>query len=104
MQYAKVVMILNLSDYKVIANTLKKLHIPGISVSTVHGYGDYVNDYNENGFSESMKIEIYTTQKQAEEIVIILSELANDMTEGGGVVAIEPVHSLLNVRKIKQDC
>ncbi len=101
MHYSKVVMLLNISDYQLISEKLKQLNVPGISECMVHGFGDYINEYTNDGFSESMKIEIYTSQNQAEEIAPILAKLANEMTEGGGVVAIEPVTTLLNVKKIK---
>lgn len=103
MSYSKVVMILNVTDYELISDTLKKLSIPGISISMVHGFGDYVNEYNDNNLSKSMKIEIYTSAKQAQEIAPILSKLTNDLTEGGGVVVIEPVLTLLNVKKLESD-
>lgn len=48
-----------------------------------------------------MKIEIYTLTEQAAEIARVLSGLANDMTEGGGIVAIEPVAELFNVKKLR---
>jgi len=49
---------------------------------------------------DNMKIEIYTGAEQAKEIAESLSLLANEMTEGGGVVAIEPVADLFNVKKL----
>jgi len=101
MSYSKVVAIMHISNYELISDELKKLNIPGISVSGVQGYGDYYNEYNQNGFSDSMKIEIYTFSEQAEEIAKALSAIANEMTEGGGVVAIEPISNLLNVKKLK---
>jgi nitrogen regulatory protein PII len=52
------------------------------------------------GFSENMKVEIYTTEEQAKTIAAELSSLADQLTEGGGVVAIEPVLQLTNVRKL----
>jgi len=101
MWYSKVVMILNISDYELISDDINKLNVPGISVSNVKGFGDYVNEFNSQGLSESLKIEIYTGTEQAETIAIVLSELANTMTEGGGVVAIEPVSKLINVKKLE---
>jgi nitrogen regulatory protein P-II 1 len=100
MEYSKVVAILNISDYGLLSEALKSSNIPGVTVSRVEGYGDYVNDFAAFGFSENMKIEIYTDSEQAEAIAQQLSELANAMTEGGGVIAIEPVSTLLNVRKL----
>lgn len=100
MSYSKVVMILNISDYELISDEIDKLNIPGISVSHVKGFGDYVNEFNPLGLSESLKIEIYTSSEQGENIAGLLSELANKMTDGGGVVAIEPVAKLMNVKKL----
>ena len=91
---------MNITDYGLISEQLKQIHIPGVTVSKVHGYGDYVNEYAEFGFSENMKIEIYTNEEQAEQLAIVLSELADEMTEGGGIIAIEPLSKLLNVRKL----
>ena len=66
----------------------------------VKGFGDYVNNFSPFGFSDNMKIEIYTAEEQAETIAAELASLADQLTEGGGVVAIEPVLKLLNVRKL----
>jgi nitrogen regulatory protein PII len=66
----------------------------------VKGFGDYVNDFSPFGFSDNMKVEIYTTEEQAQSIATELSTLADQLTAGGGVVAIEPVQQLMNVRKL----
>jgi hypothetical protein len=58
-----------------------------------------MNIMNEHGLSNSLKIEIYTGLEQAEEISLVLSELANQINEGGGVIAVEPVSHLMNVKK-----
>ena len=100
MSYSKVVMILNISDYELISDEIDKLNIPGISVCNVKGFGDYVNEFNPMGLSESLKSEIYTSSEQGENIAGVVSELASKMTEGGGVVAIEPVSKLMNVKKL----
>lgn len=100
MKYSKVTAIINCTDYSQIKDSLAHLNLPGVSVSPVQGYGDYFNEYSENGFSSNLKIEIYTTIEQAQEIANILSDRANEMTDGGGMVSIESVTSLLNVRKL----
>lgn len=98
--YKKVVMILNVSDYSLIAEDVNRLNIPGISVSKVEGYGSYINEFNDYGLCESLKVEVYTTVDEAQRIAEVFAELAKRMTEGGGVVAIEPVSSLLNNKKL----
>lgn len=100
MNYCKVVAILNITDYGLVSNEIQKLDVPGVTVSMVKGFGDYVNEFHPFGFSENMKIEVYTSTDHSEKIAETLATLANDMTEGGGVIAIEPVTTLLNVRKL----
>ncbi len=101
MNYCKVVAILNMTDFGLINTSIQKLGIPGVTVSVVKGFGDYINEFNEFGFSDNMKIEVYTSAEQAEIVADTLSRIGNEMTEGGGVVAIEPVDKLLNVRKLE---
>ena len=101
MKYFKVVAILNLSDYGALHEPIQRLDVSGIEVSMVKGFGEYVNNFSPYGFSDNMKIEIYTIPEQAETIAEELSSLANQLTKGGGVVAIEPVTRLMNVRKLE---
>ena len=100
MKYCKVVAIVNITDYNALHVPIRQLDVPGITVSMVKGFGDYVNDFSPFGFSDNMKIEIYTTEEQAKTIAAELSSLADQLTEGGGVIAIEPVDQLMNVRKL----
>lgn len=100
MSYSKVVAIINITDYGLISEPLMKLDIPGVTVSMVRGFGDYVNNFDPYGFSDNMKIEIYTLTEQASEIAEVLTRLADEMTEGGGIIAVEPVSQLMNVRKL----
>lgn len=101
MNYCKVVAILNITDFGLISTSIQKLDVPGVTVSSVKGFGDYINEFNEFGFSDNLKIEVYTSAEQAEIVADTLSRIGNEMTEGGGVVAIEPVDKLLNVRKLE---
>lgn len=100
MNYCKVVAVMNITDYGLLSPSIQKLDIPGVTISMVKGFGDYINGFNEFGLSDNMKIEIYTSEQQAEEVAAALASIANDMTEGGGIVAIEPVNQLFNVRKL----
>jgi nitrogen regulatory protein PII len=101
MNYCKVVAIMNITDYSLIGESIQRLDVPGVTVSIVKGFGDYINEFHEFGFSDNLKVEIYTSAEHAEIVADTLSKLANEMTEGGGVVAIEPINKLLNVRKLE---
>jgi len=102
MWFSKVVMIMSITDYELISTEINKLNVPGISISHVQGFGDYLNEYNPATLCDSLKVEIYTSSEQADAIAEALSRLAANMTEGGGVVAVEPVSRLYNVKKIKE--
>jgi nitrogen regulatory protein P-II 1 len=103
MWFSKVFMIINITDYELISDEINKLNVPGITISHVQGFGDYLNQYSPQGLCNSLKVEIYTSSEQADGIASTLSKLAINMTEGGGVVAIEPVSKLLNVKKIDEE-
>ncbi len=100
MTFCKIVAILNITDYEVLHVPIQKLDVPGVTVSMVKGFGDYVNEFSPYGFSDNMKVEIYTTEAQAESVAAELAALADQLTQGGGIVAVEPVAQLLNVRKL----
>jgi nitrogen regulatory protein PII len=102
MSFSKVVLIINITDYELISDDIRKLNVPGVTVKRVQGYGDYTNEFSQEGLCESLKIEIYTTTEHAEQIANTLSELAIKMTEGGGVIAIEPVTKVMNVKKLER--
>ena len=103
MWFSKVVMIMNVTNYELISDEINKLNVPGITISHVQGFGDYLNEYSPQGLCDSLKVEIYTSSEQADGIAKALSKMATNMTEGGGVVAIEPVTKLLNVKKIERE-
>lgn len=100
MSYSKVVAIISVTDYALLSDALQKHNVPGVTVSMVKGFGDYVNEFDPHGFSDNMKIEVYTDSRQAEQLAADLAVLANELTDGGGVVAIEPLSILLNVKKL----
>ena len=83
MKYCKVVAIMNITDYNTLHVPIQQLDVPGVTVSMVKGFGDYVNDFSPFGFSDNMKLEIYTTAEQAETIATELSALADQLTAGG---------------------
>lgn len=100
MKNRKVVAIMNVTDYNLLNVPIQQMDVPGVTVTMVKGFGDYVNNFNPYGFSDNMKVEIYTTAEQAEVIGAELAALGDQLTEGGGVVAIEPVQQQMNVRKL----
>lgn len=100
MDYCKVVAIISGADYHQLSDSLAEFDLPGVTVSPVQGFGDDADDLAPDGFSNNLKIEIYTSCEQAEEIAEVLADRALELTDGGGVVAIEPVLALYNVQKL----
>ena len=99
MQYSKVVAIMNIVSYESIIADLKKINVPGISITPIKGCGGHRSHSGECELYENTKLEIYTTSSHAEEIAVYLSELLKERTENGGIVAIEPVTNLFNFKK-----
>ncbi len=43
----------------------------------------YINEFNDYGLCESLKVEVYTNAEEAQRNADIFSEMAKRMTEGG---------------------
>lgn len=67
-------MIMNITDYELISKEINQLNIPGISVTKVQGLGDYFNEYSPQTLCKSLKIEIYTSSEQADDIANFLRD------------------------------
>jgi len=98
MSYRKVVAIMNIVSYESIIDELKKLNVPGISISNIKGCGGHRSHSGECELYENTKLEIYASPERAEEIAAYLAEILNQRTENGGIVAIEPVSKLFNYK------
>ncbi len=92
----------------VVASVLDKLQddgVPGVSVTSVRGYGEYINTYSRSSLDalvNGVRLEIILPEERVESVVDTIMDLACSGAEGDGIVAVFPVERLYRVRDKQQ--
>lgn len=102
MALQKVTAIVRPEKLESVEHRLRELGVPGISVTKVKGFGEYLNFYQSDWMCTHVRIEVFTNQDQAEKIAETIIDAAHTGGEGDGIVAILPVESLYHIRSRKQ--
>ncbi len=103
MKFRKVTAIIRPERLEAVEECLKKLNVPGVSVTKVKGFGEYANFYNSDWLCQSVRIEIFIGVKQADEIAQTIMEVAHTGVEGDGIIAVIPVETIYHIRT-KEKC
>lgn len=77
---------------------LRELHVPGISVTKVKGFGEYANFFRPDWISEHARIEIFLRRERAEEVARAIIGAAHTGGAGDGLVVILPVEAIYRIR------
>ena len=98
MSYRKVTAIIRRDVLEKVERELQAIGVRGISVTKVKGYGEYTDFYSRDGMVNHDRIEIFTTEPQADAIAQSIMETAHVGLEGDGIVAVLPVEKLYRIR------
>lgn len=91
MGYRKIIAIIDIERLDAVEAELKKLNIPGLSVSFVKGYGEYKNFFDKEWLKSNAKIDVFVHEHAVEEVVEAVKRGARTGLESGGIVAVLPV-------------
>lgn len=97
-EYRKVTAIVRTDAIEHVEKALQDLHVGGVSVSGVKGYGEYADLFARDWMSSYIRVEVFTTAEHATRIADAILAAASTGTLGDGIVAIEPVDSVLRIR------
>jgi len=103
MKFRKVTAIIRPECLKEVEDRLKKLVIPGISVTKVKGFGEHMNFFKPDWLCQHVRIEVFIDVGRAEDVATEIMEVAHTGREGDGIVAILPVDSVYHIRT-KEKC
>ncbi len=98
MNYRKITAIIQRDALEKVEKRLQDLGVSGISVTKVKGYGEYMDFYSSDWMVTHARVEIFTTEKNAETIAQAIMETAHVGLEGDGIVAVLPVEKLYRIR------
>jgi len=102
MKFNKITAIIQPAKLEIVEEELKKLCVPGISITKVHGHGEAPNFFTPDWTSAFARIEIYIESNKTEEGTQVIMNAASTGKEGDGIVAVLPVESLYQIRTKNQ--
>ena len=98
MQFQKITAIVRRERLTEIEHRLVELGVPGITVTPVHGFGEYANYFRGDLLVPHRRIEIFTTPDRVESIASAIVGAASTGCEGDGLLAVLPVEQLIRIR------
>ena len=97
-----VVAIVRESRIKSVVSKLYENSIPGVTISSVRGYGEHVNVYSQDITEENVRVEVFVADKYAQLVVDLIMSAAHTGLRGDGVVAVLPVSSMYQTKDATQ--
>jgi nitrogen regulatory protein P-II 1 len=98
MNFRKVTAIIQPDVLEKVENALKILNVPGVSVTKVKGYGEYMNFYTPDWMCSHVRVEIFIGAHRAEAVAEAIMQAAHTGFEGDGIVAVLPVEAVYHIR------
>jgi len=98
MTMQKITAIIPLEMQAMLVDALRERGVPGVSISQVKGYGEYVNTYSADSLEPMLKVEVYALESAALNIAELIAKLTQTGVAGDGIIAITPVDTFLRIR------
>jgi nitrogen regulatory protein P-II 1 len=98
MPLKKVTAIVRCASLEKIEEALQTLHVPGLTITHVVGFGEYANLFRHDWTSRHARIELFVDESRVEPIVRAITGAAHSGCPGDGIVAVLPVEHLYRIR------
>ena len=98
MEVKRVIAIIRSEALEALEEKLKSLHVGGVTVSRVKGYGEYKNLFTSDWMIQRTKVEIFIEASEVDELIDAMLDIARGDVPGAGVVAVLPVERFLHLR------
>lgn len=82
---------------------LPSLHIRGMTVTRVQGFGEYIDFFSERHFTEHAKVEIFVDDANVEALTNAIMDAAHSDIPGAGILAVLPVDQFFHIRTRSAD-
>jgi len=102
MNYRKVTAIIPSLSLEIVELELKKIGLPGMSVTNVEGYGEYRNLYTKGELSDCSRVEVFTEKEKAKQIVTTIAKAAHQGLNTDGIIAVLPVEDLIHINEFTE--
>lgn len=98
MQFKYVTAIVRADTLVALEAKLGGLHVRGITVTKVMGFGEYTNFFSRDHLTEHIKVEAFVEESKSEALANAFMDAAHSDVPGAGVVAIMPVDKFFHIR------
>jgi len=76
---------------------LRRLNVPGVSVTHTKGYGAYKNFYQRDLVTTHARLQLFLSEDRVAEVVSAIREVLGPAAEDGGILAVSPVEEFHNL-------
>ncbi|ADG20925.1 P-II family nitrogen regulator [Paraburkholderia atlantica] len=97
MEFRCVVAIVRSDMLERLERRLGAIHVHGVTVSKVKGFGAHPNLFSNDWTTEHIKIEIFTQETNVDALVREITAIAHAGAGGDGVVAVFPVERFFRI-------
>jgi len=97
MEFMNVTATIGLDRLDNVESSLRKAGVPGLSITTVKGFGLYKNFFQRDLLSTHARIQIYAPVDRVETIVEAIMDAAHTGAEGDGVVVVSPIDRMYRI-------
>lgn len=104
MDYKRIIVILPEEALHTAQARLRELHVGGITVSHVRGYGNYKNPFSKDGMTERAKLELFVEARHVDAVIEALAQLFRHAPPGAGIAAVVPVERFVHLRSLADVC
>ena len=102
MEYKRIIVMLPEETLDSAEARLRQLHVAGITVSRVRGYGEYKNHFASDWKTERAKIEIFVEAAKVDAVIDALGDLSRGAPPGAGIAAVVPVERFVHLRSVAE--
>ena len=102
MALVKITAVIRRDALESVETRLKQVGVPGITVSTVKGFGEYANFFSHDWMVSHARIELFVAADEADAIITAIRETAATGEAGDGIIAVLPVNRLIKIRSGEQ--
>ncbi len=101
-EFRKVTALVRTSVVEAVEKALQAIHVKGVSVTRVKGYGEYANFFSRDWMVPHARLEIFTCAADVPRIVEAILSAASTGLAGDGIVCVLPVEQVWRIRSRSQ--
>ncbi|MFM0124555.1 MULTISPECIES: P-II family nitrogen regulator [Paraburkholderia] len=98
MELKCVVAIVRPEVVEILERRLGAIHVHGLTVTRVKGFGAHPNPFSNDWTSEHIKIEVFTQSEGVDVLVQAIMDVTHGAAGEDGIVAVLPVERFFRVR------